>query len=231
MSPDEQSGFEQRVTDALDAFASRVEPADDAWERVRGAGRGSARRALVAAVAAAVVVVAGVAGGVALTRDGDTGIVVGTDPTTSSIDDVTTSTASTTVPAPTTTVVTSPTIFDESARATVFVPLDDEAWAEVLSRTAFLGTSSPAGKARAIADEVISNIHGDVPVEVEVNVATRTADAAVVEITFRRLPDDAVEGFDYRLGMADGTEGWTVVSAEYRSICSRGLDTAQDLCV
>jgi hypothetical protein len=158
---------------------------------------------------------------------------VGTDPTTSTGDDVTSSSASTTTtfPPTTTSVVTSPSIFDDSLLTTEFTPLAGEAWDEVLARTALLGTSSPEDKARAIADAVVSDIHGDVPVEVEINVASRSADVAVVEITFRRLPDDAVDGFDHRIGMARGLDGWTVVSAESRSICSRGLDDTQNLCV
>ena len=110
---------------------------------------------------------------------------------------------------------------------------------------AFLGYMSGATEARHFnAVNIGTNgsiiLHGTRPVvlasatpsiETRVNVVRQSATEAVVEITYRRWPDDSVNGVDQRLTLMFGEIGWVVNAAESRSLCSRGIDTSLNLCV
>jgi hypothetical protein len=245
MNGDDRNGeLETRVSDALGAYASTVEPSPDALDRIRdGRPNPFTRRAPMRAAAAALVVVVAIGAGVALSSDDDP-IDVGVDPpagSTTSTEATTTTTEAptTTLPpttvaptAPPTTAAPTPSIFEDGVMATTFEPLDSPQWRELVYDAIGGGAASPQAAGEAIAARSIADVMGDVPVETRVNVLHQSGDTeAVVEITYRRWPDDSVRGVDQRLTLMFGEIGWVVNAAESRSLCSRGVDTNLNLCV
>ncbi|HEX5613889.1 MAG TPA: hypothetical protein VFZ83_01930 [Acidimicrobiia bacterium] len=243
---DRNDELETRVSDALGAYASAIEPSPDALDRIRdGRPNRFVSRGPVLAAAAALVVVVAIGAGVALSSD-DEGLDVGVDPpdatSTSTTDAPTTTTAApttttvppTTVPptAPPTTVATNSSIFDDGVLATAFAPLEGAQWQAIMDavNTGF-GSESPQAAGEAVAARTIAEVSGDVPIEIRVNVRQQSTLDAIVEITYRRWPDDSVSGVDQELAVQMGEAGWFVVSGRSRSLCSRGLDSAQNLCV
>jgi len=241
---DRNDELETRVSDALGAYASTVEPSPDALDRIRdGRPNPFTRRAPMMAAAAALVVVVAIGAGVALSRDDD-GIDVGVDPpagsTTSTEATTTTTEAPTTTLPPTTvapttpptTVVTNASIFEDGVMATAFTPLEGEQWQAILDEVnRGFGSPSPQEAGEAVAALSIAEVNGDVPIETRVNVRQQGQHDAVVEITYRRWPDDSISGVDQELAVQIGEAGWFVVSGQSRVICDRGLDTNLNLCV
>jgi hypothetical protein len=233
MTNDDREPFEDRVTEALGAYADRVEPSEDAWEGVQVRARRRSARVVVPLVAAVLVVALGVAGAVALSGD-DGDVRVGTDTTTSPS---TSAPATTTSAAPTTTTTipptttTQPSIFDDAAMVTAWQPIYLDEWDDFLRTALGDGAESPEAAAESIGAWMIEGTLSDVPIEVHHVVIARDETTAAVELTLRRLPDDSVGGLDYRLAMYLGPNGWLVSGGESRSVCSRGVDTAQNVCV
>jgi hypothetical protein len=246
MNGDDRTDLETRVSDALGAYAETVEPSRDALDRIRDRrATPLLQRGPLLAAAAALVVVVAIGAGVALSRDDDT-LDVGSesqDPTTTTASSTTTTTIAptTTTEAPTTTLppTTPPTtaatrssIFDTDVLATAFVPLTGAQWQAIVDEvnTGF-GSESPAAAGEAVAARVVADVSGDVPIEIRVNVRQQSTLDAVVEITYRRWPDDSVSGVDHELAVQMGEAGWFVVGGQARYLCSRGLDEQQNLCV